>query len=83
MRFGQLRRKVGGVSEKMLAQTLSALERDGMVKRTAHAVIPPRVDYELTHVGEAIAERMDELVRYIERNLPQVLAAQKAKDSEM
>lgn len=82
MRFGELRRKVGGVSEKMLAQTLSALERDGLVKRTAHAVIPPRVDYELTQVGEAIAERMDELVRYIERNLPRVLAAQKAHDRE-
>src|SRR4030095_1339238 len=50
-RFSELRRTIGGVSEKMLAQTLQTLERDGFVHREAHPVIPPRVDYSLTDLG--------------------------------
>src|SRR5690242_12601862 len=50
-RFNELRREVGGVSEKMLAQTLQALERDGVVHRLVHPVIPPHVDYSLTELG--------------------------------
>jgi DNA-binding HxlR family transcriptional regulator len=48
LRFSELRRRIGGVSEKMLAQTLQALEEDGFVLRTAHPEVPPRVDYRLT-----------------------------------
>lgn len=80
LRFGELRKRVGGVSEKMLAQTLVGLERDGLVTRTAHAVIPPRVDYTLTVLGRALALRMEDLVRFIEEHLPQVTAAQKRHD---
>ena len=50
-RFGELRRRVEGVSEKMLSQTLRALERDGMVTRTVVSALPPRVEYELTGLG--------------------------------
>jgi DNA-binding HxlR family transcriptional regulator len=51
MRFGRLREAVGTVSQKMLTQTLRAMERDGLVKRTVHPVVPPHVDYELTELG--------------------------------
>lgn len=51
LRWGELRRRIGGISEKMLAQTLRTLEDDGFVHREAHATIPPRVDYRLTPLG--------------------------------
>ena len=54
LRFTQLRDRVGQVSQKMLTQTLRALERDGLVSRTVHPVVPPRVDYRLTARGEAL-----------------------------
>ncbi|MFY0582257.1 winged helix-turn-helix transcriptional regulator [Cystobacter fuscus] len=73
-RFSELRRKVG-VSEKMLAQTLHALEQDGFVLREAYAVIPPRVDYSLTPLGREVAERVESLVDWIEDNLARVLEA--------
>ncbi|SDD29120.1 winged helix-turn-helix transcriptional regulator [Actinokineospora iranica] len=79
-RFSELRRAVGGVSEKMLAQTLQSLERDGLVHREVHPVIPPHVDYSLTHLGIPMAERVRELYRLIERQTPDILAAQRAYD---
>ncbi|WNG21579.1 winged helix-turn-helix transcriptional regulator [Cystobacter fuscus] len=74
-RFSELRRKVGGVSEKMLAQTLHALEEDGFVLRQAYAEIPPRVDYSLTPMGRQVAERLEALVDWIEENMSYVLEA--------
>jgi DNA-binding HxlR family transcriptional regulator len=61
MRFSELRRAIGGVSEKMLAQTLQALERDGIVLRVVHPVIPPHVDYSLTALGADAAKAMNVL----------------------
>ncbi|MFI9010483.1 winged helix-turn-helix transcriptional regulator [Actinosynnema sp. NPDC053489] len=81
MRFSELRRAVSGVSEKMLAQTLQALERDGLVHREVHPVIPPRVDYSLTPLGTHAAERISELFGWIERNLPDFLAAREEYDA--
>ncbi|QFZ16547.1 winged helix-turn-helix transcriptional regulator [Saccharothrix syringae] len=81
LRFGELRREVAGVSEKMLAQTLQALERDGLVHREVHPVIPPRVDYSLTPLGTQIAERISGLFTWIEDNLPSLVAAQRAYDA--
>ncbi|MCE3261279.1 MAG: hypothetical protein K0R43_358 [Pseudoduganella sp.] len=75
-RFSQLRKEVGGVSEKMLAQTLVALEGDGFVLRTALPVIPPHVEYSLTPMGREVAERLEVLVDWIEDNLPRILAPQ-------
>jgi DNA-binding HxlR family transcriptional regulator len=75
-RFSQLRKEVGGVSEKMLAQTLVALEGDGFVLRTALPVIPPHVEYSLTPMGREVAERLEVLVDWIEENLPRILAPQ-------
>lgn len=57
-RFNELRRRVDGVSEKMLSQTLHALERDGLVHREARPTNPPRVDYELTPLGREVADRL-------------------------
>ncbi|MHA7634657.1 winged helix-turn-helix transcriptional regulator [Corallococcus sp. M7] len=74
-RFSELRRKVGGVSEKMLAQTLQSLEQDGFVHREAHPVIPPHVDYSLTPLGEEVAVHVEALTSWIEDNLARVMTA--------
>ncbi|AVT35083.1 transcriptional regulator [Plantactinospora sp. BC1] len=80
-RFSELRRQVGGVSEKMLAQTLQTLERDGFVHRAARPVIPPRVDYSLTPAGREVAEQVSALARWVEGRLDDVLTARKAYDA--
>jgi DNA-binding HxlR family transcriptional regulator len=80
-RFSELRREVGGVSEKMLAQTLRALERDGLVERTAYPVIPPRVEYRLTELGLEAASRIDQLLAWVEDRVPAILDRQKAFDA--
>ncbi|MFC7352638.1 winged helix-turn-helix transcriptional regulator [Streptomyces fimicarius] len=79
-RFSELRRAVGGVSEKMLAQTLQTLERDGFVHRDAKPVIPPRVDYTLTPIGIEAAEQVWALARWTERQVDAVQAAREAYD---
>ena len=71
-RFSELRREVGGVSEKMLAQTLDALCSDGFVLRQAYLVIPPKVEYSLTPLGREAAERLAVLVDWIEDNYPRI-----------
>lgn len=65
-RFGELRRKVDGVSEKMLSQSLRSLEADGMLVRSAQATVPPRVDYELTPLGRDVATRLRDLADLLE-----------------
>jgi DNA-binding HxlR family transcriptional regulator len=76
-RFGELRRKVGGISEKMLAQTLQWLEQDGFVQRIAHPVVPPHVEYRLTPLGEQIGHMLGDLAAWIEGNMDGILAAQR------
>lgn len=73
-RFSELRREVGGVSEKMLAQTLEALAGDGFVLRHDYGEIPPRVDYSLTPMGREVAQRLESLVDWIEENFPRIQA---------
>ncbi|MFE7457090.1 winged helix-turn-helix transcriptional regulator [Streptomyces sp. NPDC012600] len=80
LRFNALRRRVDGVSEKMLSQTLHALERDGLVLREAQPVSPPRVDYELTPLGREVAERLLGLIRLVEGRMDDVLAARSRYD---
>ncbi|WP_323639754.1 helix-turn-helix domain-containing protein [Pectobacterium polonicum] len=77
-RFSQLRRRIGGVSERMLAQTLQWLESDGFVLRTAYPVVPPHVEYSLTPLGKEVGERVKELAVWIEGNLGDILAAQQS-----
>ncbi|MFI6140961.1 winged helix-turn-helix transcriptional regulator [Streptomyces griseus] len=80
LRFNELRRRVDGVSEKMLSQTLHALERDGLVLREAQPVNPPRVDYELTAFGREVTEKLLGLIRFVEGRMDDVLAARKRYD---
>ncbi|MFF2721494.1 winged helix-turn-helix transcriptional regulator [Streptomyces sp. NPDC058011] len=79
-RFNELRRRVDGVSEKMLSQTLHALERDGLVLREAQPVNPPRVNYELTPLGREVAERLLGLIHLVEGRMDDVLAARTRYD---
>ncbi|MBB4890330.1 helix-turn-helix domain-containing protein [Streptomyces netropsis] len=81
-RFNELRRRVDGVSEKMLSQTLHALERDGLVHREAQPTNPPRVDYALTPLGQAVTERLMGLIELVEERMPEVLVARERYDAE-
>ncbi len=76
-RFSELRRRLDGVSEKMLAQTLQTLERDGFVLRCAYPQIPPRVEYSLTPQGEEAALLVSALVTWVERETPAILERQR------
>jgi DNA-binding HxlR family transcriptional regulator len=75
-RFSGLRRKIGGVSEKMLAQTLQYLEKDGFVDRVSYPVVPPHVEYSLTPLGQDIGEKVAALADWIETSLPDIMRAQ-------
>lgn len=81
MRFGEVRRRIEGISDRMLSQTLGDLERDGMVTRTVHSSIPPHVDYRLTNLGAKIAEPLASLVDLIEAEVPSILEAQASYDA--
>ncbi|WP_217234682.1 helix-turn-helix domain-containing protein [Streptomyces sp. AC555_RSS877] len=81
LRFNELRRRVDGVSEKMLSQTLHALERDGLVHREAQPTNPPRVDYELTPLGREIATRLTGLIQFVEGRMDDVLTARERYDA--
>jgi DNA-binding HxlR family transcriptional regulator len=82
-RFSALRRKIGGVSERMLAQTLQWLEADGMVHRKSFDVVPPHVEYSLTPLGQEAADKVAALADWIETRIPQIFAGWSAAgDSE-
>ncbi|WP_430514364.1 winged helix-turn-helix transcriptional regulator [Pannonibacter phragmitetus] len=80
-RFSELRRKVGGVSEKMLAQTLQQLEADCMVDRVSLPVVPPHVEYSLTPLGREAADRVKTLADWLEVNTPNIMAAKAERTS--
>jgi DNA-binding HxlR family transcriptional regulator len=79
LRFSDLRRKIGGVSEKMLAQTLQNLEMDGFIDRVSHPVVPPHVEYSLTPLGEDIGRQVGALADWIETNLHKIMKAQQKR----
>lgn len=76
MRFSDMRRKLNGISEKMLAQTLQILEKDGFINRVAYPVIPPHTEYSLTPLGEEIAKRLESLIDWLESNIGVILENQ-------
>ena len=82
MRFAEIRRKVEGISDRMLSQTLAQLERDGMVDRTVNSSIPPHVDYTLTPLGTKLADALVLLVSTVEAELDQVVRAQEIYDKQ-
>jgi DNA-binding HxlR family transcriptional regulator len=81
MRYGELRRAIGGVSERMLAQTLQTLEADGFVYRQAFEVVPPHVEYRLTPPGKEVAKLVAKLAFWIEENLDRLPAGVEARAS--
>jgi len=78
LRFTQLRERIGGVTQKMLTKTLRQLERDGLVTREVHAVVPPRVDYELTRLGRSLGGAVCAMWEWAERHHAQVARARSA-----
>lgn len=74
IRFSALRRAIGGVSDRMLTQTLQALEADGFVHRQAFDVVPPHVEYSLTPMGEEVAQHVRVLADWIEDNTEEIIA---------
>jgi len=76
-RHGELRRAIGGVSQKMLTQSLRRLERDRLVRRTIYPIVPPRVDYALTPLGEALMRPLSALYRWTERHLKKIQQARR------
>ena len=77
-RYAALQREIGGISQKMLTQTLRSLERDGLVQRKVHPVVPPKVEYALTALGRTLIEPLQAICRWSEQHLPQ-LEANRAK----
>jgi DNA-binding HxlR family transcriptional regulator len=82
LRFSELRRRVNGVSERMLSQTLQWLEGDGLVLRRSYPVVPPHTEYSLTPLGEEAAEKVAGLAEWIEERLPAILGSAERHRSE-
>ena len=78
LRFGEIRSRIADVSQRMLAQTLRRLERDGLVSRRVHPSIPPRVDYTLTPLGHSLLQPLGEMIRWAVANHDAVRAARVA-----
>jgi DNA-binding HxlR family transcriptional regulator len=81
LRYTELAQRIPGVSPKMLTQTLRGLERDGLVSRTVHAVVPPRVDYALTTLGRSLLGLCEALTDWAETHMGDVFGAREAYDS--
>jgi DNA-binding HxlR family transcriptional regulator len=81
LRFTRIGEQVGGISQKMLTQTLRAMERDGLVVRTVHPVIPPRVEYRLTDLGGSLAEAFCGVWTWAEAHIDRIEAARAAFDA--
>ena len=80
-RFNELKRTIGGISQRMLTLTLRGLERDGLVTRTMFPTIPPRVDYELTDLGRGLAQPVEALGRWAFEHLPEIQGARTSFDA--
>ncbi|MFJ7270800.1 winged helix-turn-helix transcriptional regulator [Streptomyces sp. NPDC099050] len=83
LRFSELRRRIEGISQRMLTVTLRQLERDGLVKRTVHPVVPPRVDYELTPLGATLHTTIRALVDWTEDHQDEIAKARSEYDSRL
>jgi DNA-binding HxlR family transcriptional regulator len=81
LRFGELRARIGGVTPKVLTETLRALERDGLVTRKVYAEVPPRVEYSLTATGRSLREPLQAIQEWAERHVGGILAARAKSDA--
>ena len=82
LRFSQIGKLAGGISQKMLTQTLRQMERGGLIIRTVHPVVPPKVEYRLTDLGFSLAESFCGVWRWAESNLQRVTIAREAFDAK-
>ena len=80
-RFSEIKRMVGGISQRMLTLTLRGLERDGLVTRTVFPTIPPRVDYELTDLGRSLWKPIEALGAWAQENMDEIAAARQRFDA--
>ena len=80
-RFGELRKEIDGISQKMLTKTLRGMERDGPVKRKVYPTIPPKVEYSLTPLGETLVEMLLAIQKWSEANIEEILKSHKRFDS--
>ena len=83
LRHGELRRRILGVSQKMLTQTLRNLERDGIVERTITASVPVRVDYELTPLGRSLMTVVEAVAAWAQAHMPEVEASRELYDARV
>ena len=80
LRFTELHRHIGGISQKMLTQTLRNLERDGLVQRIVYAQVPPRVEYALTPLGQTLCESITAIITWSENHIEDIIAARQSYD---
>ena len=83
MRFSDIQRRIGGISQKMLTQTLRSLERDGLITRTVYPEVPPRVEYTLTPLGETLTQALATIRHWAESNINEVVASQHEYDQSV
>jgi DNA-binding HxlR family transcriptional regulator len=81
VRFGELRRRLHGITQKSLTQALRNLERDGLVIRTVYPTIPPRVEYSLTDLGREAVALLESMRVWAEQHMPDILTARQAYES--
>lgn len=81
-RFGELRRTIADISQRMLTQTLRDLQRDGLIDRTVFATVPPSVEYRLTPMGKSLMDPMEGLVQWAEAHHKKIRSAREAFDDE-
>jgi len=82
-RFQQLKREIGGITQKMLTQTLRSLERNGLVERRAYATVPPRVEYTLTRLGHTLSETLEALQEWSVAHVEEIQRARKLMDARL
>ncbi len=81
-RFGELKKEIDGISQKMLTKTLKGMERDGLIKRKAYPTIPPKVEYSLTDLGVTLVKMLQNIQYWAENNIEEIIKSQRRFDSK-
>jgi DNA-binding HxlR family transcriptional regulator len=81
-RFGELKKEVDGVSQKMLTKTLRGMERDGLIKRKIYPTIPPKVEYSLTPLGVTLVDMLQNIQFWAENNIEKIISSQRKFDNK-
>jgi DNA-binding HxlR family transcriptional regulator len=82
-RFNELKNKIDGISQRMLTVTLRTLERDGLIARQIYAEVPPRVEYELTFLGQSLLQKILDLAQWASGSVDEIINARAAYDSKI